>query len=1072
MWQSSGVAGTDKKILAVGVKGARNVPIEDYKKMSWPDRVKVLASLRFLGAKQWTKTPAEFQKAREELDALAGRHLTDDEFMITQETYEGNKLLAQDILHYIDGAELVTPGILGPGSTPTPEVKAPGGPVDLADAQAAAVNAVPFVSAPPERERTWGYGTSLWAAANLVFENWRGRAPPDADEAALEKVTAPMDERGMALFDQAVQQADVRYIPYCAEGAHDGVKSHMPGKVVNPEGKGGTVHAINDVVEGSKLFVTNNGGRSLADGTLTRADAGAVVAQVNGEGVKALGNVPDIYAGQFFSRVPASHRDAIQGLVERLMDKHDAASVKELLEAVARANGIALKDLDVVLMKRDRDAALKAALQELGVSVTEISVGTVPHGLEAVLPLKTGAGLKHRILWATGGSAEALTNLAVAAAVEGGVGAVRLFTKTMGKTDDGKTAKSWAFGGRFTSDEVEELKSLRSDWQSIVKGEKIFRVADVRGPVEGVFSFLTDSGVFNMPGVQEVGRHVFRVHTLRIHKGQASIAVDDQHLPEPAQVKGLPAPVPLEEPDQMIVQRRSKLTKALQNAGPAYRHVADNFRQYSFGVTRQTDTRKTPVEIEVANPAEFEVEKGDVVHFAVSISGGSGAEPAADLAEAAPASEGPGLPELIKALGYDYGSGRWNPAPTALVEPLAKAHAQVDRAAAAALAPVRESKPSLRDIPEVPADVARRVSDLFPEATPLLGVFGVPPVLRGLPSQEQRVSEQSQGLKWFAFFAGIPLESGDRAFLDKAAVPFESADGLRSILQGFRAKAESQTQEVRVEAGLQFGAHVARLMEKAAAQGERGEIFPVAMQGLIATLLMDRERYSGEKSGELHEKAAVTLVEETSTASAPKPYRIGTEGRPFSAKVSGVPVVNVQEVSAELRDPTAFDNFVRVVVDSVSRDEVLFFTASAGLKDEQAEAYLRAAKDKAEQVLKERGGLGEDKPHGRVSLDHMASRLVTPAGHPQLLTSLGLYSVGAFYELLPGLYPQLGGSPFNVVFSDTGKDLERWDRSTLPASLRDRVAFLLIDLFRGEVRAVSSYTEKALEAIRILKYQA
>jgi hypothetical protein len=126
MWQSSGVVRADKDVSAVGVRGVRNIDIEAYKKMSWEEKKEVLGSLRFLAAKQWTKTEADFKKARKELEEQLGRPVTDDEFMATQETYVGNKLLAQDLIRYIEEAELVTPGILG-GDTKQPLKGSQGG---------------------------------------------------------------------------------------------------------------------------------------------------------------------------------------------------------------------------------------------------------------------------------------------------------------------------------------------------------------------------------------------------------------------------------------------------------------------------------------------------------------------------------------------------------------------------------------------------------------------------------------------------------------------------------------------------------------------------------------------------------------------------------------------------------------------------------------------------------------------------------------------------------------------------------------------------------------------------------
>jgi hypothetical protein len=96
----------------IGVRGARNVPINEYFRMSDAEKRQVLEKLRFLSTKNWTKSPAEVEKARAELEAAMGHPVTDAELWITLETYEGNKILADDLLKYNRDAELITSGIL------------------------------------------------------------------------------------------------------------------------------------------------------------------------------------------------------------------------------------------------------------------------------------------------------------------------------------------------------------------------------------------------------------------------------------------------------------------------------------------------------------------------------------------------------------------------------------------------------------------------------------------------------------------------------------------------------------------------------------------------------------------------------------------------------------------------------------------------------------------------------------------------------------------------------------------------------------------------------------------------
>ncbi|OGR52501.1 MAG: hypothetical protein A3I11_07705 [Elusimicrobia bacterium RIFCSPLOWO2_02_FULL_39_32] len=125
MWQSTGIVDPYIRIQAVGVRGARNIPIVQYPDLSKAEKWQVLSSLRFLSTKGWTKTPAEFLDAKKKLTAAKlGKNveelreeeiehtLTNEQVWITLETYEGNKILIGDLLEYILTADLVTPGIL------------------------------------------------------------------------------------------------------------------------------------------------------------------------------------------------------------------------------------------------------------------------------------------------------------------------------------------------------------------------------------------------------------------------------------------------------------------------------------------------------------------------------------------------------------------------------------------------------------------------------------------------------------------------------------------------------------------------------------------------------------------------------------------------------------------------------------------------------------------------------------------------------------------------------------------------------------------------------------------------
>src|SRR3989338_11497889 len=67
MWQSTGIVDPYIRIQAVGVRGARNIPIVQYPDLSKAEKWQVLSSLRFLSTKGWTKTPAEFLDAKKKL---------------------------------------------------------------------------------------------------------------------------------------------------------------------------------------------------------------------------------------------------------------------------------------------------------------------------------------------------------------------------------------------------------------------------------------------------------------------------------------------------------------------------------------------------------------------------------------------------------------------------------------------------------------------------------------------------------------------------------------------------------------------------------------------------------------------------------------------------------------------------------------------------------------------------------------------------------------------------------------------------------------------------------------------
>ncbi|MCK5179157.1 MAG: UTP--glucose-1-phosphate uridylyltransferase, partial [Candidatus Omnitrophica bacterium] len=120
LWQSTGVVDDDiMKVRGIGVRGGRNFPINDYLDgtISPKQKQEELANLRFLATKQWVVTSKRKEDLRGSINRAMvengiDRTITDEELALTFESYEGNKLLVNDILRYILETESVTDGIL------------------------------------------------------------------------------------------------------------------------------------------------------------------------------------------------------------------------------------------------------------------------------------------------------------------------------------------------------------------------------------------------------------------------------------------------------------------------------------------------------------------------------------------------------------------------------------------------------------------------------------------------------------------------------------------------------------------------------------------------------------------------------------------------------------------------------------------------------------------------------------------------------------------------------------------------------------------------------------------------
>jgi hypothetical protein len=111
LWQSTGLVGPERQVLAIGVRGAMNLDWEAYRHMDRDRKFGELAKMRFLSTKNWTKSGPEIAQTRESLEKLLGRSVSEEELALSLETYEGNKPLAEDLLRYNREAELVPHGI-------------------------------------------------------------------------------------------------------------------------------------------------------------------------------------------------------------------------------------------------------------------------------------------------------------------------------------------------------------------------------------------------------------------------------------------------------------------------------------------------------------------------------------------------------------------------------------------------------------------------------------------------------------------------------------------------------------------------------------------------------------------------------------------------------------------------------------------------------------------------------------------------------------------------------------------------------------------------------------------------
>jgi hypothetical protein len=307
------------------------------------------------------------------------------------------------------------------------------------------------------------------------------------------------------------------------------------------------VDAIIDVVEGTNQFVTNSEDKTVAD--IPDYESGATSVIVTGLGVRDLGNAPDGYVGQFVTNLgdaataAAFNRRVIkmreQGLdVEYSMKDPELYArypglIIEYLKFLAETRGQELSDLqeELVLMARDRETQMLETLDEIktayrieGLRVTTIADGTVMHGLKAAMPremYEAAAGAPyglHKTLLTIGGSAEGFMNLAVAGALKsvGAVGGLRVYSAQLNHNSAREVMKDHSRRYAFTPKEMADITNLRpEDAEQILSGKKLFSDEDIKGRIQGSFSFISANGVFAQPGV-EPGEESASVQVLNI----------------------------------------------------------------------------------------------------------------------------------------------------------------------------------------------------------------------------------------------------------------------------------------------------------------------------------------------------------------------------------------------------------------------------------------------------------------------------------------------------------------------------------------------------------------------------
>lgn len=410
--------------------------------------------------------------------------------------------------------------------------------------------------------------TSALTAASLVALDLRGRAL-GLDKEQIKKVKDRADGIAKRIYTEVADRMGIILLVRVAEGiGRDEVaESFDANDVIVPDTLLGEVEAIKkaietgantyksnstgitytiedaviDVIEGTNAFVFNVGGKPIAKLALWESGGTSIIA--TGSGIRSIGNCPDVYADGIATVVPPEKRqDFISNPLDPELIASDPVKIRQVLLRIAKANGITINDMEVLLMDRSREKAKLAVLQDLqkdfpGLEIVQIADGTVAHNIEAALGRKEG---KHKVVMTVGGSAEWFFNLDVASIFKelGALTSVRVYSKNVNKAGDAKDAGEATDLERryaFDEDEAAQIRKLRpQDGEDILYGKKLFTQEDVIGYVDASIAIITHNGVFQLPGVEKLRDGSYKVSLLRFAKvaGKLSRWVEERIITE------------------------------------------------------------------------------------------------------------------------------------------------------------------------------------------------------------------------------------------------------------------------------------------------------------------------------------------------------------------------------------------------------------------------------------------------------------------------------------------------------------------------------------------------------------